>query len=269
MVTETYSNYEIIDAHAHIFPEKIAENATVNIGKFYDIPMESCGVSEKLLESGRKIGVSQYLVCSTATTPHQISAINTFIRAECDKHPEFFGYGTTHPDSADLKGDIQQIIDLGLHGVKLHPDFQEFNADSPEAFRIYELMEGKLPLIIHCGDARYDWSAPHRIANICKTFPGLKVQAAHMGGYQCWSEADKCLPGLPNLFIDISSSMPFMSAQEGAERIRRFGVDRSFFGVDFPMWSHTEELERFLAMGFTEEENHMILAENFKRFIAL
>ena len=160
MVTETYSNYEIIDAHAHIFPEKIAENATVNIGKFYDIPMESCGVSEKLLESGRKIGVSQYLVCSTATTPHQISAINTFIRAECDKHPEFFGYGTTHPDSADLKGDIQQIIDLGLHGVKLHPDFQEFNADSPEAFRIYELMEGKLPLIIHCGDARYDWSAP-------------------------------------------------------------------------------------------------------------
>lgn len=32
MDSEIYNKYEIIDAHAHIFPEKIAENATVNIG---------------------------------------------------------------------------------------------------------------------------------------------------------------------------------------------------------------------------------------------
>ena len=39
MVPEKYSKYEIIDAHAHIFPEKIAMAATVNIGHLYDIPM--------------------------------------------------------------------------------------------------------------------------------------------------------------------------------------------------------------------------------------
>ena len=79
MDKEIYEKYEIIDAHAHIFPEKIAENATVNIGRFYDLPMESCGFSKKLIESGSKIGVSRYLVCSTATTPHQINSINKFI----------------------------------------------------------------------------------------------------------------------------------------------------------------------------------------------
>ena len=33
--------YEIIDAHAHIFPAKIAEKATNAIGSFYGIPMSA------------------------------------------------------------------------------------------------------------------------------------------------------------------------------------------------------------------------------------
>ena len=57
MDSEVYSKYEVIDAHAHIFPEKIAENATINIGKFYDLHMDSCGMSQKLIEGGKSIGV--------------------------------------------------------------------------------------------------------------------------------------------------------------------------------------------------------------------
>ena len=270
MNPELYEKYEIIDAHAHIFPEKIAENATVNIGNFYGIPMNGCGMSSQLIESGKKIGVSKYLVCSTATAPHQIRHINSFIATECTVHPEYFGFGTTHADSDDLEGDIAQIKALGLHGVKLHPDFQKFNADSPEAFKIYELMEGELPLMIHCGDNRYDYSAPARIANICKNFPKLKVQAAHMGGYRSWDKAVELLPRkYENLCIDISSSMPFMSPQRAAEIIRMYGVENTLFGVDYPMWTHSEELERFLACGFSEEENRLILGENFKRFYGI
>ena len=81
------------------------------------------------------------------------------IAKECAEHSCFYGFGTTHADSEDLEKDINQILSLGLHGVKLHPDFQKFNADSPEAFKIYELMGEELPLLIHCGDARYDFSA--------------------------------------------------------------------------------------------------------------
>ena len=62
MDSEVYSKYEIIDAHAHIFPEKIAENATANTGRFYDLHMDSIGVSKKLIEGGRDIGVSKYLL---------------------------------------------------------------------------------------------------------------------------------------------------------------------------------------------------------------
>lgn len=266
MKSEILEKYEIIDAHAHIFPEKIAEKATANVGKFYDLAMDSCGMSLRLIEEGSAVGVSEYLVCSTATVPQQVRVINSFIAEECGKYPQFFGFGTTHPLSEDIEGDIAQIKELGLHGVKLHPDFQNFDADSPEAFRIYEVIEGELPLLIHCGDPRYDHSAPARIRKICENFPKLKLQAAHIGGYCRWDEAQEMLTGFENLRIDICSSLGFMAAEKAAERIRGFGVENSFFGCDFPMWNYVEELERFFALGFTEEENKMILSENFKRF---
>lgn len=269
MNPEVYGKYEIIDAHSHIFPEKIAETATVSIGHFYDIPMNNHGFSEKLIEAGSKIGVTKYLVCSTATTPKQTNNINHFIAQECEKHSCFYGFGTTHPDSSDLEGDIEQIISLGLHGVKLHPDFQKFNADSPEAFRIYELIEGRLPLLIHCGDARYDYSAPHRIKKINENFPKLQLLAAHLGGYQQWDEAEKTLAGLDNVRFDVSSSLAFLTPEKAARIVRKYGIENCFFGSDFPMWSHEDELMRFLQLGFTEEENQKILATNFKEFLGL
>ena len=269
MNPEVYGKYEIIDAHAHIFPHKIAETATESIGHFYDIPMNNCGLTDKLLEAGSKIGVSKYLVCSTATTPRQTEAINTFIAKKCDQHECFYGFGTTHADSENIEADIEQIKNFGLHGVKLHPDFQKFNADSPEAFRIYEQIEGQLPLLIHCGDARYDYSAPQRIKRIHDNFPKLQLMAAHLGGYQQWSEAEEILPGLENVRFDFSSSLAFLTPERAVHIIRKYGVENCFFGSDFPMWSHEDELMRFLKLGFTEEENQKMLAGNFKEFLGL
>ena len=43
---------EIIDAHAHIYPEKIAAKATDTIGVFYDIKMKMpAGTARKCLVS--------------------------------------------------------------------------------------------------------------------------------------------------------------------------------------------------------------------------
>lgn len=267
MKKELCTDYEIIDAHSHIFPASIAEKATVNIGKFYDLHMNNCGSSEELIKSGSKIGTSLYLVCSVATTPHQVSSINEFIAQECGKYDCFFGLGAAHPLSEDIEGDIEQIRALGLKGVKLHPDFQTFNADSPEAFRIYEIIEGSMPLLIHCGDERYEYSRPERIANIAKNFPKLKLIASHLGGYQLWDEAQSCLRGFENVRVDLCSSLAFMPAETALSRIRGFGAENCFFGTDFPMWSHDIELERIMSLGLTDAELKGILAGNFREFM--
>ena len=117
---------EIIDAHAHIYPDKIAEKATVTIGKFYDIPMEMpAGTPERLLEDGARAGVTGYVVHSVATTAHQVRSINEFIKREIDAHKEFIGFMTLHQDLTEeqVAEEVDWCIKNGFKGVKLHPDF--------------------------------------------------------------------------------------------------------------------------------------------------
>ena len=91
--------YEIIDAHAHIYPSKIAEKATLAIGEFYDIKMQMpSGVSERLLTEGKSAGISRFIVHSVATKPEQVKSINSFIKSEIDAHKEFIGFMTLHPN---------------------------------------------------------------------------------------------------------------------------------------------------------------------------
>lgn len=257
----------IIDAHAHIFPEKIAQKAVASIGQFYDIPMGHQGLSQSLLDSGSRIGVSRYLVCSTATTPAQVTSINDFIAGECRRHPAFFGFGTLHPQLAGLEAEVERIAALGLHGVKLHPDFQRFDIDDPAALVLYRLCgRAGLPILFHTGDDRYDYSAPRRMAAVARQFPELTCIAAHFGGYRRWQDVP-VYRDIPNLCFDTSSSLFALSRQEAVELIGLLGEDRFFFGTDFPMWDHRQELDRFLALGLPEDTQEKILAGNFLRVL--
>ncbi len=268
-IIEFAKAYEIADAHTHIFPDKIAEKATGSISEFYHLQMDcNCGNTAHLLESGKKIGVKWYLVCSTATTPSQVVSINNFIMEQCRSHPEFIGFGTLHPDYDDPDAEIQRCIEGGLKGIKLHPDFQQFYIDEDRAFRMYEAIRGRLPILMHMGDNRYDFSRPKRLENVVNELNDLTVFAAHLGGYERWEEAVCCLYS-DNVYFDTSSSLEFISPSYAKDIIRGFGADKVFFGTDFPMWDHTEELGRFMALGLSETENRKILSENLKRQFSL
>lgn len=266
---QSFKDYEICDAHTHIFPGKVAVKATDTIGKFYDMKMSHPGDTEHLLESGKKINVSKYLVCSTATVPAQVSKINQFIIGECQKHHEFVGFGTLHPDAPMMDEEIEIVMKAGLKGIKLHPDFQHFAIDDQRVLPIYEKLEGKLPVLIHMGDNRYDESRPHRLVNVMKMFPKLTVFAAHFGGYRCWDESIKMLMDIDNIYFDTSSTLGCMDVSRAKEIASHFDKDKLMFGTDFPMWDHEEELERFFALGFTHEENEKILSRNFHRILGV
>ena len=81
------NGYTIFDAHAHVFPNKIAERATSSISVFYDdMPMQHIGSMEQLLKSGANAGIDGYLICSTATNVAQVQAINQFLWDSCKDH---------------------------------------------------------------------------------------------------------------------------------------------------------------------------------------
>ena len=252
---------QVLDFHAHIYPETISEKAVHSVSEFYGIDVGQEGTPAALAEVGKQAGIDRFVVHSVAVTPKQVQSINNFIAEECEKHPEFFGFGTLHADMEDPRGEIERIEALGLRGIKIHPDTQQFNMDDPKMMAIYEMLEGRLPVLIHCGDYRYDYSHPRRLAKVLDQFPNLTVIGAHFGG---WSIFDLAVEYLEQrrCYLDISSSMMFLGLRRTAELIRIYGADRILFGTDFPMWSPKTELEQVLQPGLSQEELERILYRN-------
>lgn len=268
-VTHNGVTYRVADAHAHIYPGKIAEKATANVGRFYDIEMEEVGLPHILSEEGKAAGIDRYLVCSVATKVEQVESINRFIAEKCAKYPAFIGLGAWHQDVADIEGELDRIQALGLRGIKLHPDFQCFNIDDDRMIPVYEAcMRRGMVVLFHTGDDRTDFSSPRRLANVLEKLPEFVCIAAHLGGYREWADARAVLHGT-NVYIDTSSSLFAVSAEDARRSIAHFGIDKTLFGTDFPMWSPKEELERFFALGYGEAENRRILYDNFAKLFSL
>jgi predicted TIM-barrel fold metal-dependent hydrolase len=289
----------IIDFHAHIYPEKIAARAVANICAFYSIPMGCDGTVEGLLKFGIQGGgscapqtawspaaggsprnaslpagagrpgqclIDRFVVFSAAAAPGQVISINNFIARTVAEHPELTGFGTLHPDFEDPRGEIDRLMGLGLRGLKFHPDMQLFNIDDERMMRIYALAEGKLPIVFHTGDYRYEYSHPARLARVLDAFPRLTAVAAHFGG---WSLFDLALEYFKDRFcyFDVSSSIPYLGKKRAAELIRIYGAERFLFGSDYPMWDPRRCLEDFYALDLDGEERELILHENAERIL--
>ena len=258
----------IIDAHTHIFPSKVAIKATQATGNYYGAQMYGNGTIEDLLTKGKEINVHKYIVHSTATKVDQVESINDFIANAQAMNESFIGFGTLHPDLTNANLEINRLIGLGLKGIKLHPDFQDFNIDDPSMMPIYKALEGRLPVLVHMGDEKRTTSSPERLSNVLNKFPNLTVIAAHLGGYQMWDKSIKYLVG-KNLYLDTSSSLAFLSKEKATYIIKEHGTKKVLFGTDYPMWSHEEELQRFLSLDLTTEDQEQILWRNASNLLKL
>lgn len=261
------NGYHIIDSHCHIYPEKIAERAILGTDTFYGVVSSEHGIGRELIEKSAEYGVDRFVVQSVATTAKQVKSINEFIACEVEESKgRFIGLGTLYPDSPDIVGDYYHLKELGLHGIKLHPDIQGFRIDDVRCLKIYELCEAdNTPILMHTGDSRYDNSNPNRLCPVLESFSGLRIIGAHLGGYSVWDEAREKLTKYENLWVDCSSSFPFISKEKAREIILSYGADRVLFGTDYPMWSPKAELDTFFSLGLSEEENRKILSENALR----
>lgn len=265
----------VIDSHAHIYPQKIARKAFESVGEFYNIrgharQTEELGTAEDLLSFSKETPITHYIVHSVALAPKTVESINNFIAGECEKHPEFIGFATLHQDYADPEAEINRIEAMGLRGIKLHPDTQMVNIDDPRLMTIYEILEAKdLRLVIHTGDYRHDYSNPARLAKALKSFPNLKVDAAHFGSWSRGGVGYENLGEFENVFCDCSSSAFFMGEFVMTDVINKWGTDRVMFGSDYPMWSPAEEFEYLTRLPFNEDERENFLWHNAERFLGM
>ena len=258
--------FRIVDAHCHIYPDGIARKAVRAVDRFYDgLPADPHdGTVKTLIGLGNASGIDHFVVHSVATTARQVPAINSFIAAEMRELPDrLTGLGSMHPEAEDPEKDLEAILKLGLHGVKLHPDIQQFRVDDPKAMRIFELCQAAaLPVVVHTGDSRYDYSNPKSVASVLRAFPKLKFVGAHLGGWSVWEEAVRVLADFENLMVDTSSSFYWLSPERVREIIRTYGAERILFGTDYPMWDPRPEIGYLLGLLLSDEELMKILWNN-------
>ena len=260
----------IIDSHCHIYPDKIAQKASDATATFYELPPSLDGKISTLLEHGANAGIEHFIVQSVATTPKQVSSINNFIaQAVFDSEGRFTGLGTLHPDSENMEADVNEIISLGLKGVKLHPDIQRVRLDDDRMHKMYELCRGRLPMLIHTGDYRYDYSNPNRMIPILEKYPDLTVIGAHFGGWSIWEDATERFLKYDNFLVDCSSSLYAMTPEKAKELILAYGTERVLFGTDYPLWTPESEIERFMKVELTEEQREDILYNNAAKLFSI
>lgn len=260
---------KIIDAHTHIFPDKIAEKATQAVGDFYDLPMDGVGTKDHLIDDMSKYGINHCFIHSVATFAHQVRGINDFlinvIKSNGDK---FTAFGPIHVDVESITDELDYMRANGITGVKLHNDFQGFAVDDPRLDVLYEKCQAeKIPIMFHAGDKRYHFTNPKQFRNVGRKFPNLIGIAAHFGGYSEWVDVDDDYCKDSPFWFDTSSSLFLLNREDALKIINIRGSDKIMFGTDFPMWTACDEYERIEELGLDGKTVENIMYKNAENFL--
>ncbi|MGI6012731.1 MAG: amidohydrolase family protein [Oscillospiraceae bacterium] len=255
------------DFHTHCFPDRIAENAIKKVGHAAgDLLPYSDGTLTGLKQHMQEQGVDGFVALNIATNPRKMRSINDFAAQISASGDCCFGFGSIHPDAPDALEELDYIKSIGLKGVKLHPDYQQFFVDDEKMRPIYQKIS-KLGLItvFHAGqDYGYPYpyhAMPKAMCRALQWFDGAPVVAAHWGGLDCGPEVVALLCGLP-LYFDTSMGYSMMPRPTAERILEKHGVDRMLLGSDSP-W-HTPQMElRFLnSLGLSDTELDRICYRN-------
>ncbi|MBU8901164.1 MAG: amidohydrolase family protein [Victivallales bacterium] len=259
----------VIDFHTHYYPDKIVERALQNATKFLKTAPAIAGTRSALLQSMEEAGIDYSLALPLANTPDNVRGVNKW--AQIHNQAPIFLLGSIHPQAKNPEKMISQIAAMGLKGIKMHPEFQNFCFEDESLFPIWEAcIENNLFVLTHAGSdiafsAPYH-SDPRRLKAFHKRFKGLKLVLAHLGSMEMWDEVEEFIVGLP-LYLDLAFTLGRVDDEQLIRIIRRHGAERVLFGTDSPWCSQKKALEYFRNLPLTKREKDLILGLNAAKLL--
>ena len=263
-----------IDIHTHAFHPKIAHKAVDHLNSFYSITCSGDGTIANLLERESEAGLEKCVVLCAATAPAQVTPANNYALSLQREHPEqVIAFGTVHPAYENWEKELARLKTAGIRGIKLHPDFQSFWLDDPRLLPIFEAAQKDFVFEIHIGDRtspEKNPSCPYKLASILRQFPGIRVIAAHFGGYRMWSHALEVFSDnrFENLWFDTSSTTPFATPELAHKLLNTFPRERILFGTDWPLYDPVEELQRLQNLGGLKDSEMEVIMSNASALLA-
>lgn len=261
----------IIDFHTHCFPDDIAERAIESLSSGKIIEPAFDGTIKGILKLMDASGVYASVVVPVATKPSQVKPINNWITNI--RNERIIGFGAIHPDFPNPADELDRMESLDIPGIKIQPNWQDCRPDDPRMFPIYEAAGDRFVFLFHSGgDLKKmpeQLATPTALANVHKTFPELKIVAAHLGGYRMWDEVEEVLIG-QDIHLDTSCCFPnYISDERITRMIRAHGVDKILFASDAPCSSPAPQFSRMMSLPFSDEEKEQIAWKNTARLLNL
>ena len=274
----------IIDFHTHMFPDKIAGRTLDYLSGIFGASPFADGTYTGLCNSMGKGAVDISIALPAVTKISQVAAINRFASAYTEG--PVISFGGIHPECENYKEILKEIKNLGLKGIKLHPDYQDAMFNDIRYKRIISYAtELGLVVVVHAGVdiglPSVTHCTPDMVCEVLDEVQPERLVLAHMGGWNLWDEVLAKLCGR-NVYMDTAFSYGEIAWLSGAEHrwklaseemflklIRAHGADRIVFGTDSPWTDQKRAIKDIQALPLSDEDKKKILGENALQLLGL
>ncbi|MFB6152897.1 MAG: amidohydrolase family protein [Halodesulfurarchaeum sp.] len=246
---EVYPDCRVIDAHIHVFPDELFEAI---YGWFrteteWTIPELDAETIIDRLQS-RTDG---FVFFPYAHKPGIAVSLNEAVESWNSRLGTAAALGTVHA-ADDRPGQIvEDALDGGLTGIKLHCPVQGYAPDDERLDPVYEvLVDRDAPLVMHASTHPFDRGdpalQPERLESVLRRFPSLRVALPHLGlfGTDTYLDLAETYAVYFDTAVALGSSARDLVDIRGSdlpvERLRE-KTDRIMFGSDYPLTPLTYE----------------------------
>jgi predicted TIM-barrel fold metal-dependent hydrolase len=210
---------------------------------------------------------------------------NDYIAELTQRYPkQFVGFGSVDPWKGVIAvREVERCAkELGLLGLKFHPQQQKFYPNDQRFYPIYEAAQRHgLIVLFHTGTTgvgvgqpggggiklKYARPIPY-IDDVAADFPELTIIMAHPS-FPWQDEQLAVLVHKPNVYMDLSGWSPKYFSPLLVQYAKTLIQDKVMFGSDYPVISPERWMNDFDALGFDDAVKQKILLDNAKKLLKL
>lgn len=245
----------IIDAHTHLFERfEYLEGLT----------------AEQMIANMDRAGIDVAVLFTVDGLLGDYHASNEEISETAARFPDrFIPFASVNPRDGDvaLREMERAVRELGCRGVKLHPWWTSFPANSPASLDVARQGDALgIPFLVHSGTP--PTSTPLQIAEMARVAPRATFILGHMGLPDMWKEALSAARRYPNILLETCGA-PSLPIQVAVERL---GAERVVYGSDMPFGGSANvlfQLQKIRDLALPSEAERLVLGGNMERLLGL
>ena len=270
--------FVIVDGHAHTYMHDLAPKITSSFTELHRMEPTSSmgkGTVEDLLERMAADGIDMTVLANFGPNK-AVDRINAWNLGNSRANDRLIPLVSVYPGMTAKA--LEDLVDQGAKGVKMHNGIQEYDPCDPGLDEIYSVCASRnLPVTLHCGEVSRvhlnDFADEEHIENAVRSHKDVRFVLTHL------------VAGVPetvfhmassysNIMIDTSIAFSgehcihrihddFWEDDDNVvEAFRKVGCDRIAFGSDYPYGNPSSDARRILSLDLTDKEKSRILGLN-------